>query len=117
MATEKKYILPQKRAQGNFPREKIPKRSMTTPNDINKNQDKLEETYDSSSGWLLRDTTQEITSFDAARLDIGSETVVSNTDAELLCTYNWISSKPSAIFVPGKFIQKPRRAKRYANNI
>ncbi|MCJ1347137.1 hypothetical protein MMC31_005358, partial [Peltigera leucophlebia] len=72
-----------------------------TPNNINKNQDRLVETYDSSSGWLLRDTTQEITSFDAGRLDIGSETVVSNTDAELLCTYNWISSKPSAIFVPG----------------
>lgn len=67
--------------------------------------------------WLLKDTTQEIIIFDAARLEFGPNAVESNTESELLCTYNWISSRSSAIYVPGKFPQPPRTlAKACANN-
>lgn len=59
--------------------------------------------YKAKSDWLLKDTLQEITSFDVARLETRSNIVKSDTDVELLCTYNWISSKPSAICVPGKY--------------
>lgn len=40
------------------------------------------------SDWLLNGTLQVITSFDAARLETTSTAVNSNTDVELLCTYN-----------------------------
>lgn len=67
--------------------------------------------------WLLKDTSQKIITFDAAQLEVGPDAVESNTDSELLCTYNWISSRSSAIYVPGKFFQPSRRtAKDCANN-
>lgn len=58
---------------------------------------------EAKSDWLLKDNLHEISSFDAARLEITPTIVKSNTDVELLCTYNWISSKPSAIYVLGKY--------------
>lgn len=103
-----KYILPQKRNQDSFPNIENTLTSLVkTQNLIERNQDdqdRCREKFNSGSDWLLRDTMQEITSFDTARLNIGSDTTVSNTEAELLCTYNWISSKPSAIYVPGKVL-------------
>lgn len=58
--------------------------------------------------WMMKDTMQEIITFEAARLEVGPNAVESNTDSELLCTYNWISSRSSAIYVPGKFLPTPK---------
>lgn len=105
MATER-YLPPQKRVQsGDITKNEGTQASSIPPAHAKKNQDRSEEKSKSNSDWLLRDTTQEMTSFDAARLGIGSAAVDSNTDAELLCSYNWISSKESAIYVPGRFFQ------------
>lgn len=109
-------MAPQKRAHlGDLSIVERTHSSSMTPSSIKKNHNMGGKECKGKSGWLLKDTTQLIASFDAVQLDIGSTVVESNTDSELLCTYNWISSKPSAIYVPGKSFQKPR-AKDCANN-
>lgn len=110
MATEI-YLPPQKRAQsGDITTNEGTLASPIPLTHAKKNQDRSGEKSKAKSDWLLRDTTQEITSFDAARLGIGSLAVDSNTDAELLCSYNWISSKGSAIYVPGRFFQTQQKS-------
>lgn len=76
-----------------------------TPSYREKNLNWGEKEKEAKSDWLLKDTLQEITSFDATRLETRSTVVESSTDVELLCTYNWISSKPSSIYVPGRSFQ------------
>ena len=104
------YLPPQKRAQSiDITNNEGTVTSPIPPTHAKRNQDRSGEKSKAKSDWLLRDTTQEITSFDAARLGIGSVAVDSNTDAELLCSYNWISSKGSAIYVPGRFFQTTQK--------
>lgn len=114
MATEK-YVPPQRRAQKDDS-EGIHTSSLAADHFGRKN-DGGGENFRVNADWLLKDTTQEITSFDAARLEVGPTAVESNTDSELLCTYNWMVSKSSTIYVPGMFFQPPRRAKDCANNV
>lgn len=112
MATEI-YLPPQKRAQSvDITNNEGKLAGPILPTHAKKNQDRSEEKSKAKGDWLLRDTTQEITSFDAARLGTGSVAVDSNTDAELLCSYNWISSKRSAIYVPGRFFQTTQKSER-----
>lgn len=114
MATER-YVPPQRRAQKDDS-EGIHTSSLAAGYFGPKN-DGGGENFKVNADWLLKDTTQEIMSFDAARLEVGPTAVESNTASELLCTYNWIASKSSTIYVPGKFFQPPRRAKDCANNV
>lgn len=76
--------------------------------DIEKNNDRGGAKCKVNPDWMMKDTTQEIITFEAARLEVGPNAVESNTYSELLCTYNWISSRSSAIYVPGKFFQPPK---------
>lgn len=117
MATER-YVPPQRRVQTDDSAKiegthtgSVAKGHVEQKNDRGGGKFKL------NPDWLLKDTTQEIISFDAARLEVGPTAVESNTDSELLCTYNWISSRSSAIYVPGKLFKLPRTtAKDCANN-
>lgn len=117
MATER-YVPPQRRVQTDDSANiEGTHTGSVAKGHIEQKYDKGGEKFKVNPDWLLKDTTQEIVSFDAARLEVGPTAVESNTDSELLCTYNWISSRPSAIYVPGKFLQPSRTtAKECANN-
>lgn len=117
MATER-YVPPQRRAQTDDSANiEGTHTGSVAKGHIEQKNDRGGGKFKVNPDWLLKDTTQEIVTFDAARLEVGPTAVESNTGSELLCTYNWISSRSSAIYVPGKFFQLPgTTAKDCTNN-
>lgn len=51
--------------------------------------------------WMMKGTAFQISTFQSAELEPSPTPVSSKDGFELLCTYNWVSSKAPTVYVPG----------------
>jgi len=56
---------------------------------------------------MMKGTAFQISTFQSAELEPFPTAVSSKDGFELLCTYNWVSSKAPTVYVPGMLVEVP----------